>query len=87
MDTTQLLLIVTLGTMTVFSIVIGIQIILVLTELKKTLGSVNKIISGFEAVGMNIEHGFAEIVGFANGFKTLLKLFEVFGHKKDERSK
>lgn len=87
MDTTQLLLIVTLGTMTVFSIAIGIQLILVLTELKKTLTSVNKIVMGFEAVGMNVEHGFAEIIGFANGFKTLFKLFDVFGHKKDERSK
>lgn len=83
MDTTQILLIVTLGTTTVFSVIIGIQLIQVLFELKKTLATINKITEGFEAVGLNLEHGFGEIVGFVNGFKTILKVFEVFTHKKN----
>lgn len=87
MDTTQILLIVTLGTCTVFSVIIGIQLIGVLFELKKTLATVNKIATGFEAVGLNIEHGFGEVVGFVNGFKTIFKIFEVFAHKKNDKSK
>ncbi|MBI4973426.1 hypothetical protein HZC27_02325 [Candidatus Roizmanbacteria bacterium] len=87
MDTTQILLIVTLGTTTVFSVIIGIQLIQVLFELKKTLATINKITEGFEAVGLNLEHGFGEIVGFVNGFKTILKVFEIFTHKKNVQDK
>jgi len=87
MDTTQILLIVTLGTTTVFSVIIGIQLIQVLFELKKTLTTINKITEGFEAVGLNLEHGFGEIVGFVNGFKTILKVFEIFTHKKNVQDK
>jgi uncharacterized protein YoxC len=87
MDTTQILLIVTLGTMTVFSVIIGIQLIQVLNELKKTLKTVNKVVDGFEAVGLNLEHGFSEIVGFVNGIKTIFRVFEVFGNKKNDKTK
>ncbi|MEK7078982.1 MAG: hypothetical protein AAB929_02830 [Patescibacteria group bacterium] len=87
MDTTQILLIVTLGTTTVFSVIIGIQLIQVLFELKKTLATINKITEGFEAVGLNLEHGFGEVIGFVNGFKTILKVFEIFTHKKNAQDK
>lgn len=87
MDTTQILLIVTLGTMTVFSVIIGIQLIQVLAELKKTLTTVNKVVNGFEAVGLNLEHGFGEVVGFVNGVKTIFKVFEVFAKKKNDKDK
>ena len=87
MDTTQILLIITLGTTTILSVVIGIQLIQVLHEFKKTLTTFNKITSGFEAVGMNIEHGFSEIAGFFNGVRAILKVFEIFSSKKNEKSK
>lgn len=85
MDTMQILLIVTLGSVTVFSIIVGIQLILVLKELKKTLATVNKITSGFETIGVGIEKGFEEITGFINGFKALFKLFEIIAPKKNDK--
>ncbi len=85
MDTMQILLIVTLGSVTVFSIIVGIQLILVLKELKKTLATVNKITSGFETIGVGIEKGFEEITGFVNGFKALFKLFEIIAPKKNDK--
>ena len=85
MDTMQILLIITLGTMTIFSVIIGIQLILVLKELKKTLGTINKITSGFESIGMGMEKGFEEISGFMNGFKALFKLFELIAPKKNDK--
>ena len=87
MDTTQILLIVTLGTMTVFAVIIGIQLIQVLRELRKTLRTINRVADGFEAVGLNLEHGFGEVVGFVNGVKTIFKVFEVFSHKKNDKDK
>jgi len=87
MDTTQLLLIITLGTTTIFSVVIGIQLIFLLKEIRVTLKNANKIISGFEEIGTNVEHGFHEIAGFVNGFKTILKIFEIFSTKKNDKTK
>jgi hypothetical protein len=85
MDTMQILLIVTLGTITVFSVIIGIQLILVLKELKKTLFTVNKVTSSFESLGMGVEKGFEELTGFFNGFRALFKLFELIGSKKNDK--
>ena len=85
MDTMQVLLIITLGTTTVFSVVIGIQLVLVLKELKKTLATVNKITNGFESIGVGLEKGFEEVSGFMNGFKALFKLFELISPKKNDK--
>jgi len=81
----QILLIITLGTTTVFSVIVGIQLVLVLKELKKTLMTINKVTSGFETIGFGIEKGFEEISGFMNGFKALFKLFEIISPKKNEK--
>jgi uncharacterized protein YoxC len=85
MDTMQILLIITLGTTTILSVIIGIQLIIVLKELKKTLTTINKITAGFESVGMGLERGFEEISGFMNGFKALFKLFELVSPKKNDK--
>jgi len=85
MDTMQILLIITLGTTTVFSVIVGIQLILVLKELKKTLGTINKVTAGFESIGVGMERGFEEISGFMNGFKALFKLFEIISPKKNDK--
>lgn len=81
----QILLIITLGTTTILSVIIGIQLIIVLKELKKTLITINKITSGFESVGIGLEKGFEEISGFMNGFKALFKLFELVSPKKNDK--
>lgn len=87
MDTTQLLLTVTLTITTFFLIVIGIQLIFVLKELRKILSKTNQVIEGFEKIGLNIEHGFSEFIGFFAGFKTLLKIFDSITAKKDGKQK
>lgn len=81
----QILLIITLGTTTIFSVVIGIQLILVLKELKKTLNTINKITNGLESIGVGMEKGFEEVVGFMNGFKALFKLFDLISPKKNDK--
>jgi len=87
MDTTQLLLTLVLTITAVIFVIIGIQLIFLLKELQKTLKSINSITQGFESMGVGLEHGMAEMVGFFNGFKSLLKLFDFFGDKKNEKSK
>lgn len=85
MDTTQLLLTIILTVSTIFVVIIGIQLILILKELRKSLKKVNNIVDGFESIGMGLEHGLAEIVGFFNGFRVIAKTLDIFSHKKNEK--
>lgn len=85
MDTTQLLLTVVLTITTILLIVVGIQLIFVLKDLRITLKKVNKIIGGFEKVSESVEHGFGEISGFVNSIKTIVKIVDLFQSKKHEK--
>ena len=85
MDTTQLLLIVVLSVTTILLIIVGIQLIFVLREIRKLLVKSNNIVDSFEKVGIAAEHGMGEITGFASGFRTLFKVIEFVHSKKHEK--
>lgn len=87
MDSTQLLLTVVLTVTTVLLVVVGIQLIFVLKELRKALQKVNGIIESFEKLGMSVEHSFSELTGFVSGFKTIFKVINLLHAKKTTRSK
>ena len=85
MDTTQLLLIVVLSVTTILLIIVGIQLIFILREVRKLLVKSNNIVESFEKVGIAAEHGMGEITGFASGFRTLFKVIEFVHNKKHEK--
>lgn len=85
MDTTQILLTVTLSVTTIFLIIVGIQVVLLLRELRETLKKTNNIIEGFERVGMGVESGFNEVVGFFSGIKSVFRILDAFKKKRDEK--
>ncbi len=87
MDTTQLLLTVTLTMSTIFLIVVGIQLIFVLRELRRTLKKVNNIVEGVEKLGVGLEQGWKELSGFVMGAKGVFKLIDHFHQKKHGKSK
>jgi hypothetical protein len=87
MDTTQVLLTVVLTITTIILVIVGIQLIFVLKELRKTLRTVNAIIDGLEKVGLSVEHGFTEVVGFFTGIKSILKIIDILHAKKDGKTK
>lgn len=87
MDSTQLLLTIVLLITTILLVVVGIQLIFVLKEVHKIIRKVNKIIEAFEKIGGSVEHGFSEIIGFANGIKTLFKVVDLVHNKKNGKSK
>lgn len=87
MDTTQLLLTVVLTVTTILLVVVGIQLIFLLREVRKTVKKVNSIIEGFEKVGGSVEHSFNEILGFFAGIKTIFKVVDVIHSKKNGKSK
>ncbi len=83
MDTIQILLIIVLSISTVLLTVVGIQLFLVLNALRKSIQNVNKIINGFDAIGIGLKHGLGEATGFINGFKTILKIVDLYKKKND----
>lgn len=88
MDTTQLLLIIVLSISCILLCIIGIQIIFVLKEFRSTLKRVNNVVDGFESLGVGLDHGLSEVVGFLNGFKSIAKALEiVHQHKKNDKSR
>ncbi len=87
MDTTQLLLTTTLVVTTIFLIVVGVQLVLVLMELRRTMRRVNSIVDGFERMGHGVEHGFSEVVGFLGGVKTLFKAADTLTKRRHDRHK
>lgn len=87
MDTTQLLLTVVLSVTTILLIVVGLQLIFVLRDLRKTIKKVNTIIESFEHMGETLDHSFGEMKGFLGGLKTVFKLIDIFHSKKNGKSK
>ncbi|MFN4212359.1 MAG: hypothetical protein ACK4FL_00095, partial [Microgenomates group bacterium] len=84
---TQLLLSVVLTVSTILLVIVGVQLIFVLKELRTAIKKINGIIASFEKVGGSLEHGFSEVVGFFAGIKTLFKIIDILHHKKNGKSK
>lgn len=82
MDTMQILLLIVLSITTIFLMVVGVQIVLLLNELKKTLATVNKIVKGFDTIGMGLQHGLGEATGFINGLKTIMKIVDIYNNRR-----
>ena len=87
MDTTQLLLTIILSLTTLLLVVVGIQLIFVLREVRRTLMNVNRIVNGFDSFGSGLDHGLQEVVGFLNGFKTIMKIVESLPINKHDKNK
>lgn len=86
MDSTQLLLTVVLSVTTILLIFVGIQLIFLIRDLRRTITRVNTIIDAFEKVGVSLDHGLGEMQGFLIGLKTIFKFIDIF-HAKKNRTK
>lgn len=87
MDPVQLLLIIILTLSSFFLAIVGIQLFLTLRQLQATLKHLNRVISGFESMGVGVSQGFQEIIGFMNGFKVISKAISLISQNKDETPK
>ena len=59
---------------TLLLIAIGIHLIFVLKEIRKTVKKIYFVLDSFEKAGVNAKEGLEEIAGFINGIKVALKL-------------
>jgi hypothetical protein len=84
-DLTQIILSITLLVTTVFLVLIGLQVIKLLKQLRVMLGRVDSMVEGFERMGTSVEGGFNEVVGFFGGLRSVMKIMEFFNSRKNER--
>ncbi|QQG44535.1 MAG: hypothetical protein HYW86_01305 [Candidatus Roizmanbacteria bacterium] len=87
MDTTQLLLTIVLSLSTILLVIIGLQLVFILRELRKVLKNINQVIDEFGSLGSGLQGGLSEITGFLNGFKTIIKVIDIALPKKHEKTK
>jgi hypothetical protein len=84
MDTIQIVLIIVLTVSAVIMTIVGIQLIFILYQARSILSQATKIMKGFDSVGTGLQHGLGELTGFVNGFKTIMKIIELYNNRKKE---
>jgi len=87
MDTTQLLLTVVVTVLTILLSIIGVQVVFILAEFRKTIEKMNKIIDDAGQVSGGISHSVTGMTGMFEGIKTGLNLVNLFGRKKSKEEK
>lgn len=87
MDTTQLLLTVVVTVLTILLSIIGVQVVFILAELRKTIEKMNKIIDDAGQVSGGISRSVTGMTGMFEGIKTGLNLVNLFGRKKNKEEK
>ena len=83
MDTTQILLMVVISVLTIMMVVIGIQVVFILQEVRKSLAKTNKMLDDAGSVSGNISKTVSEATGLVEGIKTGLSLVSHFRGKKE----
>lgn len=81
-DTAQLLLITVVIVLTILLTVIGIQIVYILKEFKKSMEKINKILDDAGLASGTIAKSIAGLSGLTAGFKTAFSLLNFFKKKE-----
>ncbi len=85
MDVTQILLVVVIAVLTTLFVVIGVQVVYILQEVRKSLQKMNKMLDDTGNVTSSLSRSFTGMTGLVEGIKTGLSFVNVFGKKRDEK--
>jgi len=89
-EPTQILIFAVIIILTILMVIIGWQIYLILSEIKKALVKMNKTVDNVSDFAGNIGRSFQNLSGFSEGIKAVFGIFKLFkkGEKEDgERKK
>ena len=84
MDATQILLIVVVTVLTILLTVIGIQVVYILMEVRKSAQKVNRMLDDAGQVTGGISRSVTGMSGLVSGLKSGLSIVSWFGKKKDK---
>lgn len=85
MDITQILLVVVISVLTLLLVVIGIQVVKILQEIRKMLGKMNTMMDHAAAVSGQISKTVTGAAGLMEGIKTGLSVVNYFKPKNTEK--
>ena len=87
LDSSQILIVAAVTIMTAILTIVGIQLILVLKEVRQGLKRINGIVDSVEKIGFSVTHGSTEILGFMTGVKKLFSIIDVITeHTKKKKN-
>jgi hypothetical protein len=89
-EPTQILIFAVIIILTILMVIIGWQIYLILSEIRKALVKMNKTVDNVSDFAENIGRSFQNFSGFSEGIKAVFGVFKLFkkGEKDDgERKK
>ena len=86
-DLTQTLLIIVITVLTILLSFIGIQVVFILREVRRSLEKVNKMLDDFGLITESIAHPIAGLGGVIDGLKSGIKTVETFGKLLSKKKK
>lgn len=92
MDTAQLLMIIVVVILTGLLLILGIQVYLILSEVRKTLSKANKVIDDIELLAQSIANPISKLASLTSGLRTgaviasVIKMLPFFQTKKHSRA-
>lgn len=88
-ETTQVLLVGIITVLTIILTIIGIQVVYILREFRRTIEKINKILTEAGKVTEKMGNSLAEVAGITSGIKSVLGIFNLFsrkGKKKEQEN-
>ena len=86
-DINQVAIVAAVTVTTVIFTVVGIQLILILKDVRAIVKKVNAVSTQLEQFGLNVSSGYNELIGFAVGIKKLAGIIDVLTEKHAKRTK
>lgn len=83
-ETTQVLLITVITILTILLTVIGIQVVYILKEFKRTIERINKILEDAGVASESFAKSLSGLTGVTAGLKTVLSLLGLFKKEKEK---
>lgn len=87
MEATQILLIIIVATLTIILTVIGVQLIFILKEFKRSMSKVNRMLDDGNFISSTVVKSVSGISGLLAGVKTGLSVLNFFNKDKEEDGK
>lgn len=84
-EPTQVLLIIVITVLTAILTVIGVQVVNILKEFRRTVQTVNKILADAEKVSGEMSNSFVELAGITSGIKAALGFFNLFSRRRGKK--
>jgi uncharacterized membrane protein YcgQ (UPF0703/DUF1980 family) len=90
MDPAQIILVAVISILAILLVILGVQVFLILKELRKTVSKANKVLDSTSVIAQSVSSPIASLSSIAEGIKTgtaFMNIVKKFVSKKEEGKK